>query len=89
MLPSVREMPGRKFCHARKAIGDTFNGPEPAWPGADRGQKRGEDGRGRLVAPVAEEAGESDAQNRAVQPPVFLRFTHVFLSLESPIRPAG
>src|SRR3989442_12381620 len=85
-LPSVGEMAGSEFCHAGEAVGDALDRSQPPWPGPDRGKKCGEDCRGRLVAPVAEEAGESDAEDRAVQPRVFLRFTHLFLSPESPIR---
>src|SRR5437588_706905 len=49
-----------------------FDGAKPDWTCADGRQKCRQHGCGGFVAPVAEEAGEADAEDRAVEPELFL-----------------
>src|SRR6202008_810831 len=51
-----------------KPVGDAFDGAEPHRTRPDSSQERGEHGCCRLMAPVAEEAGEPDAEHGAIEP---------------------
>src|SRR6267143_686987 len=64
---------GGKLCEAGEPVGDAFDGAEPDRACADGSQKRREHGCGGFVAPVAEEAGEADAEDGAVEPGLFFR----------------
>jgi len=67
-LQAIREMARGQLCEAGETVGDTFDRSEPGWACADGGQKRGEDRSGGFVTPVAEEAGEPNAEHGAVEP---------------------
>src|SRR5712691_7612242 len=73
MFQAVRKMARGKFCKAGEAIGDAFDGAEPGGTRADRGEERRQHGGGRFMAPVAEEAGETDTEDGAVEPGLFGR----------------
>src|SRR5467141_2787602 len=62
-----------KLCEAGEPVGDALDGAEPDWARADGGQESREHGCGGFVAPVAEEAGQSDAEDGAVEPGLFFR----------------
>src|SRR5262249_45227952 len=64
-------MPGDEFGATREAVGDAFDGAEPGWPRANRPEKRGQNGGRCFVAPIAEQAGEANTENRAVEPGLF------------------
>ena len=65
-------MAGGEFGEAGEAVGDALDGAEPHRPCADGRQKRRQHCCRDLVAPVAEEAGESHSEDGAVQPGLFL-----------------
>ena len=54
-----------------KTVGDSFDGAEPARARANCSKKCGEDGGRGFVAPIAEQAGEADAEDGAVEPALF------------------
>ena len=53
---------------AGKSVGDAFDRSEPRGACANRGQERRENRGSDFVAPIAEEAGDADADDSAVQP---------------------
>src|SRR5689334_14192615 len=70
-------MPRDELRETRKSVGDAFDGPEPRWSSANRREEcRQERCRG-FVAPVAEQAGQTDAKHSAVEPGLlFSSFRH-------------
>jgi hypothetical protein len=71
-LQAVGVMAGTEFCEARKAIGDSFDCAEPYGTRSNCGKKGRQNSGGDFVAPVAEQAGEADAQDGAREPMLFL-----------------
>jgi len=68
-----------EFREAGEAVSNTFNRAKPRRACANGREKRGQDRSGRFVAPVAEEAGEANAKDRAVEPGLFgLGILHVW-----------
>src|SRR5712692_1807615 len=73
LLQPVGEMSSRQFCEAGETVGNAFDGAEPGRSRANGREERRQDCRGGFVAPVAEEAGEADAKDGAVEPGGFRR----------------
>ena len=67
-LQAIREMTGGKFCETGESVRDAFDRAKPYRARTNRGEKRGEHGGGGFVTPIAEEAGETDAEDGAVEP---------------------
>ena len=72
MLQPVCEVACGKFGEAGEAVGDALDGAEPCGARANRGEKCGQNGCCGFVAPVAEETGETDAEDGAVEPGLLL-----------------
>src|SRR5712692_1554730 len=68
VLQAIGEVACGEFCKAGESVGDALDGAEPDWACADSSQEGREYGGGGFVAPVAEEAGEADAEDGAVEP---------------------
>src|SRR5258708_15994600 len=64
-------MAGGKFCEAGETVGDAFDGAKPDGTCADGGEEGGEHGCGGFVARVAEEAGEADGEEGAIETGLF------------------
>lgn len=73
MFQAVREVSSGKFRQAGEAISDSFDHAEPRRSSSDRRKKGGQNSRGSFVAPVAEEAGKTYAENGAIEPRTMLR----------------
>src|SRR5690242_24973 len=54
-----------------KTVGDSFDGAEPGGASANCSKKCGKDGGRGFVAPIAEQAGEANAEDGAVEPALF------------------
>src|SRR5260370_42257572 len=70
-LQAIGEMAGGKLCEAGKSVRDAFDSSEPDRACSDGSQERREYSCCRFMAPVAEQAGQADADNSAIQPGLF------------------
>jgi hypothetical protein len=65
---AIGEMAGGQFREAGEAVRNALDGAKPRRARSDRSQESGEDGGSGFMAPVGEQAGETDAEDGAVQP---------------------
>lgn len=68
MLEAIRVKAGGEFREAGEAVGNAFDGTEPGRASADYSEKCGENSGSDFVAPVAEKAGEADAEHGGGEP---------------------
>src|SRR6267154_2277124 len=67
-LQAIGEMAGGQLREARETVGNTFDRAKPHRTRADGGEEGGEDRSSRFVAPIAEQAGQADTEDGAVEP---------------------
>ena len=60
-----------ELCETGEAVRDSFDGAEPGRACANRGEEGGQNRGGGFVAPIAEEAGETDTEDGASEPGLF------------------
>ena len=72
-LQAIGEVARGKLCEAGESVGNAFDGAKPRGTRTDGGEKRWEHGGCGFMAQVAEQAGEADAEDGAVEPGLFGR----------------
>jgi hypothetical protein len=77
MLQAIGVMARSQLRETRESIGDALDNAESRRARPNRGKKRRQYCGCRFVAPVAEKAGEADAEDGAIQPGLFFwRVSH-------------
>jgi len=84
MPQAIGEVSRGEFCETGEAVCDAFDCAKPGWTCSNRCQESRQHRRCDFVAPIAEETGQPDAEDGAVEPGLLLsRSRHRGSSLQA------